>query len=180
MDQNAAATVAGTRADRAGVGVVAAAPQLLRGDLGDPVWLGVVGPIAGLVTVGVLVAAFTEASHRITTNAFAGLGPAQRTMAIRASWRGPVPDDAGVRAAATWVAQRRLGSARAWRVIWLVLLGFSLLGLASSMARGERTNSGWIIGAAELLVVTLAIWYVPVGTKRRLQRLEQHNDPPTS
>jgi hypothetical protein len=137
--------------------------------------------VAGIVISGLLAAAFTNNSHQAYTYALAGLDPAQRSAAVDASFRGPVPADAPVRDAAIRVAWRRLGTALFWRQLWLVLLGLAVLAVGGSLARGflfgTWPSSGWSthdwISSAVVVGFTVAAWYVPRSVKNRLQMLGQ-------
>jgi hypothetical protein len=131
---------------------------------------------AGVVIFGLLVAASTLNSHQAYTNALAGLDPAQRSAAIDASFRGPVPVDAPVRDAAIRVAWRRLYVARFWRVMWLVLLGLILLAADVGLALGTWPSywgpDDWV-NFAVIPGFTIAAWYVSLSVKHRLQTLGQ-------
>lgn len=138
-------------------------------------WLSTpAGQAVSIVFVGLLVAALTSSSHNACTNALAGLDPAQRSAAIDASFRGPVPVDAPVRDAATRIAGRRLYSARSWRVM-LVLI---VLTACVPLARGAWPSwgpEGWLYFAV-ILGFTVAAWYEWLSSKHRLQTLRQPGD----
>jgi hypothetical protein len=159
-----------------------------RGFAADPYesWLfTLAGHLAGAVIFGLLVAAFTTNSHHAYTHALASLDPTQRSAAVDASFRGPVPVDAPVREAAIRVGQRRLQSALFWRTIWLVLSGWGVLAIVllvgEWLARGTWPASGsnthdWIsraVSFAVILGLLIAAWYVPLNIKHRLQMLGQ-------
>ncbi len=74
------------------------------------------GQVAGIVIFGLVVAALTGNSHRAYTYGLVRRDPAQRTAAVDASFRGPVPVDAPVRDAAIRITGRRLRLARFWLV----------------------------------------------------------------
>jgi hypothetical protein len=124
---------------------------------------------ASIVIFGLLAAAFTSNSHNANTNALAGLDPAQRSAAVDASFRGPVPGDARVRDAAIRVAGWRLYSARSWRVmlVFIVLVAGVALG---SGAWASWDSEDWIYAAA-ILGVAATAWYEWLSAKRRVQTL---------
>ncbi len=146
-----------------------------RGLAADPYQLA--KHVASIVIFGLLVAAFTSNSHQAYTNALAGLDPAQRSAAVDASFRGPVPVDVPVRDAAIWVAGRRLQSARIWRVMWLVLLCLGVLSFVLAwIGRGSLGKLMTGIIFAVILCLTVAAWYVSLSVKHRLQTLRQTGD----
>jgi hypothetical protein len=161
--------------------IVEVADWCARGLPADPhesslSWLfTLVGRVVALAIFGVLVAAFTSTSNGILTNALTGLDPAQRSAAVAASFRGPVPVDAPVRDAAIRVAWRRLQSARFWRVLWLVLLGLGTLSWLMPRFVWKQGTPGWDIddwiNFAIVLCFTVAAWYVSLSVKHRLQTL---------
>lgn len=178
----------------ASAGVYAAFKALdwsVRGLAVDPheSWLvPLAGYVAGSVIVGFLAAVFTDNSHRTFVYTLAGLDHAQRSAAVDASFRGPVPVDAAVRDAAIRVAQRRLRSVLSWRALWLVLFCLAVLSAGARQARavifGTRPPSGWnthdwislAVGLAVVLCFTVAAWYVSLSVKHRLQTLSQTSD----
>ncbi len=141
--------------------------------------------VVGLLIGGVLVAAFTNTSNGILKAAVAGLDPAQRSAAVDASFRGPVPANSAVRGAAIQVGQRRLGSAMLWSRMWLVLLGFAVVSAGAGLARtvifGASAPTVWsphnwvsfAFGLAVFLCLTVAAWRVPGSIKHCLQTLGQ-------
>jgi Protein of unknown function (DUF2510) len=136
------------------------------------------GHVAGIAIFGLLVAAFTSNSHLAYTYALAGLDPAQRSAAVDASFRGPVPTDAPIRDAAIRVAGRRLQSARLWRVLWLVVLicahVFSpVWEFVWKTGTYDDLHPGDWISFALVLCLTVAAWYVSISAKHRLQMLRQ-------
>jgi hypothetical protein len=68
---------------------------------------GVVALVAGLIG-----AALTEPAHLAYTEALEDLPADQRSAAVTAMWRGPVPDDARVRDAAIRVGEAYLAKSR--------------------------------------------------------------------
>lgn len=135
------------------------------------------GYVAGSLIFGVLVAAFTSNSNQAFTRALWGLNPAQRSAAVEATFRGPVPDDASVLYAAIRVAGQRLSLARFWRTIWLVFVGLPVLAAVIELALGtfepaESKPSEWILFAL-LLYFMVSACYVSVSVKHRLEVLRQ-------
>ncbi|VBA58544.1 hypothetical protein [Mycobacterium attenuatum] len=105
---------------------------------------------ACIVVFGVAAAALTSASHRVYADALAGLDAAQRSAAIDASVRGPVPADPRVRGAAAGITARRVYSFAHWRPSSrvLVVLMAVVAALGRYCIRGHpvgtsRTGSGW-------------------------------------
>jgi hypothetical protein len=155
--------------------ILVAAGWCARGLAADPheSWsftLG--GHVANIVIFGLLVAAFTSNSHLAYTNAFAGLDPAQRSAAVDASFRGPVPVDAPVRDAAIRVAGRRLYSTRSWRVVLGLLVFAAGVGLALGTWPSGWDPDGWI-NFAVILGISVAGTYGSLSAKHRLQTLRQ-------
>jgi hypothetical protein len=111
----------------------------LAADPHESWWFTLAGHGTSIVILGLLVAAFTGNSHRVYANALAGLDSAQRSAAIDASFRGPIPVDVRVRDAAIRVAGRRLQTARLWRTPGLLLLclGGHFAGGVDSGATGK-------------------------------------------
>jgi hypothetical protein len=147
----------------------------LADDLYRPVLSTLEVHVASVVIFGLLVAAFTTNSHKAYTESFASLVPAQRAAAVDASFRGPVPADAPVRDAAIEVTGRRLYSARFWRTMWLVVLGwhvFFLLALFGTSRWPRLDTDGWV-WVAVILYTTVTAWYVSLSAKHRLRRLRQ-------
>ncbi len=135
------------------------------------------GYVVGNLIVGLLVAALTDNSNRGFTRALWGLNPAQRSAAVDATFRGPVPDDASVLYAAIRVAAHRLNLARFWRTIWLVFVGLPILGAGVGLALGTFQPTGskpseWILFAL-LLSFMVSACYVSMTLKRRLEMLRQ-------
>ena len=133
--------------------------------------------VAAILIFGLVVAGCTGNSHLAYSTALAGLDPVQRSAAVDASFRGPVPVDARVRDAAIRVALRRLCVARFWRVMWLVLLGLWVPLVAVVLVRGETRSLNLHledgINFAVLLYLTVAAWHVSLSVKHRLQTLGQ-------
>lgn len=133
------------------------------------------GRVAVIVIVGLLVAAFTGGSHRVYAHAVAGLDTAQRSAAIAASVRGPVPVDAPVRDAAIRIAGERRASALRWRPWSTVLLG---------LAAFDLMVDPWLIGSKStnwtdlvfILCFAAGTWCVSLSARRRLQTLRQAVD----
>ncbi len=133
--------------------------------------------VVGNLIFGLLVAAFTSNSNQAFARALWGLNPAQRSAAVDATFRGPVPDDAPVLDAAIRVAGQRLNLARFWRTIWLVFVGLPVLVAGAQLALGtyQPTNSepsDWIF-LALLLYFMVSACYVSISLKHRVEMLRQ-------
>jgi len=157
----------------AGVYAIQVTADWLAADLPQNFLSQLLWDAAIMVIFGLVVAANTANSHRIYADALAGLDPAQRSVAVRASFRGPVPADGFVRVAAIRISERRLYLARFWRVMWLVVvclgLGFFALGRYLNGTSGWQADD-WI-GEAIVLCVAVTAWYVFLRIGPRLQTL---------
>ncbi|MGO9506971.1 MAG: hypothetical protein ACLPXZ_06350 [Mycobacterium sp.] len=154
--------------------VVVAAGWCARGLPPDPheSWLFTLAKhTASIVIFGLLAAAFTSNLHNVFTNALAGLDPAQRSAAVDASLRGPVPEDARVRDAAIRVAGCRIYSARSWRVMLVLIIVVAAVPLAAG-AWPSWDPQDWIYAAA-ILGATAAAWYEWLSARRRIQTLRE-------
>src|SRR5262249_16640361 len=133
--------------------------------------------VIGNLIVGLLVAALTDNSNRGFTRALWALNPAQRSAAVDATFRGPVPDDASVHYAAIRVAAHRLSLARFCRTIWLVFVVLPILGAGVGLALGtfqptDSKPSEWILSGLVLYFMVSAC-YVSINLKHRLEMLRQ-------
>jgi hypothetical protein len=88
------------------------------------------------VFVGLVAAAATHRRHRAYTKALDGLPPPDRSVAIDASWHGPVPAGARVRDAAIRIGEIRVAAAQRSKRIWLYVTVF--LGLAVALDVGSK------------------------------------------
>jgi hypothetical protein len=131
--------------------------------------------IAIIVISALLVATLTGRSHRAYSSAVAGFDPEQRSAAINASARGPVPVDGPTRKAAIRVAGVRLRSARRWRVWFSVLSGLVVLRLALDWSSDWKRDD-WV-DYAVILCCAAGTWYVSLSADRRLRTLRQAVDP---
>jgi hypothetical protein len=152
--------------------VVVAAGWCARGLADDPPesWqLTLAKHVASIAIFGLFAAACTTNLHKDVTNALVGLDAAQRTTAIDASLRGPVPEDARVRDAAIKVAGCRIYSSRSWRIIFI----FIVLGAGVAVATDAWQSwhlRDWI-NAAAVLGVTATAWHECVSAQRRINTL---------
>jgi hypothetical protein len=141
---------------------------------------GLAGHIAVLLLGALLVAAFTSNSNQAFTRALWRLSPAQRSAAVDATFRGPVPDDASVLYAAIRVAGHRLNLARFWRTLILVLVGVHVVAAGAGLALGTITSpastdslpSDWI-SLAIVLYFMASVCYASISVKHRLEVLRQ-------
>jgi len=102
-----------------------------------------------------------------------GLTPERRTVAVRASRRGPVPDDPAIRAAAAGLARDQLGQSISHRSKNLTIFGvIGLLELVMAL-----TSSSWywlaVLMFAALIVAQLR---QPQALRRRLALLNPTAD----
>jgi len=159
--------------------VVVAAGWCARGPASDPPesWqLTLAMHVASIGTFGLLAAACTSNLHKDVTRALACLDPGQRSAAVDASLRGPVPEDARVRDAAIRVAGCRIYSSRSWRIIFI----FIVLGAGVAVATDAWQSwslRDWI-NAAAVLGVTATAWHECVSAQHRIHTLRQ-NAPAT-
>jgi hypothetical protein len=147
----------------------------LAGDPYQDVLLTFAVHIASIPIFGLLVAACTSDSHKAYTNALDRLDSRHRSTAIDASFRGPVPVDVPVRDAALRVGQRRLSSARFWRVMWLALLCLGVFEDVFLKGTSDWDPLDWI-NFPVVLGFTVTAWYVSLSVKHRLQTLTQPGD----
>ena len=160
-----------------GFGIVRAASWCLRGlpvDSHGRSSFTIAGPVAAVVILGLLLAAVTIRAHAAYTEALSGLDPSQRSAAVGASLRGPVPADPHVRDAAIRVTERVASSAHAWRRRYLILLALVILAAGSRLAmdgwpiRWDRDD--WILGA--LFIGAAAVsWWRSISARKRLEVL---------
>ncbi len=147
---------------------LASAPQLIDHNL----FHTIISQGIGYVLAGLMVAAFTNNSHEIYTYTLRGLDSQQRSTAIEAAIRGPVPTDVYVRSAAIGVARRRLQCVGFWKTIWLVALCLNALALALGLTDGWQgfDLEGW---AWSVLVpcFAAAAWYVSKSAEQRFRLL---------
>jgi len=154
--------------------IVVAAGWCARGLPADPPesWLFTLAKhIASIMIFGLLAAAFTSNSHNVYTNALAGLDPAQRSAAVDAAFRGPVPGDARVRDAAIRVAGCRIYSARSWRVMLILTVPAAGAAVATDAWQSWSLRD-WICAAA-VLGVTASAWYEWLRAQHRIQTLRE-------
>jgi hypothetical protein len=160
-----------------GCGIVRTASWCLRGLLLDSHGrssFAIAGSVAAVVILGLLLAAVTIRSHAAYTEALAGLDSSQRSAAVGASLRGPVPADPRVRDAAIRVAERVASSAHAWRRRYLILLALVVLGVGLRLAMDgwpiRWDQDDWILGA--LFIGAAAVsWWRSISARNRLQVL---------
>ncbi len=138
---------------------------------------GLAAYVAGSLIFGLLVATFTGNSNQAYTRALFSLDPAQRTAAVDAAFRGPVPDDPSVLYAAIRVAGQRLSVARFWRAIFLMFVGLPLLATGVRLAQGTfepatSAPSHWIFSAV-LLYLMVSACCVSISVKHRVAVLRQ-------
>jgi hypothetical protein len=129
------------------------------------------------VVFGVLVAVFTGTSHQVYNSILEGLDRTQRSAAVDASFRGPVPADVSVRDAAIRVTRRRLSSARFWRWMWLFLLALSVGSYLIGWFVWKRGLSTWElddwVNFAISVGFVVVAWQVSLRAKHRLELLTQ-------
>jgi hypothetical protein len=130
--------------------------------------------VVGAMISGLVLAAFTDNSHNAFAGALYGLDSRQRSEAIDASFRGPVPADPKVRDAAVRVAQRRVYATQFctsnYRALLVLIVLFTGLGLALGTWPSGWDRADWMWTAA-LVCAAVATWYVSASAKRRLQIL---------
>jgi hypothetical protein len=165
-----------------GVGGVFAATkcvQVLLGRRLDP-WRMVTVVVVLAVLVGLAAAAATHRRHRAYLEALEALSPTDQLVAIDASWRGPVPDDIGVRDAAIRAAAIRLGAARGsmrFRIGAAILysLGLAYEKFVSPFLDGTASDPQVPAAATFLAVIIgsgLSAWYVARHSRRRIMVLK--------
>ena len=128
----------------------------------------VAGAVAGLF-FGAFLSVVLHRMNRQVREAVGELPETQLKHATRASWRGPVPEDATTREAAHRLLVSQLGQARRQRV-WVVPLVVFMGALTVYLA---GTDSPWWWPALALWAV-LAIGHLwwPVRLQRRVRLLE--------
>ena len=118
---------------------------------------------------GLLAAAFTSNLHTLSTRALAGLDPGQRSAAIDAGLRGPVPEDARVREAALKIAEARILSARPWQIVFIFI--FLGAGVAVATEAWQSWNFRDWINAIAIAIVTATAFNECVSARRRVHTL---------
>ena len=103
----------------------------------DAPWAALVGGVVAGALFGLLMGAWSHRTAQGTRAAIGELTPRERRAAARASWRGDVPADPGVRAAAVRMVDHQLALYLPLRAFTLVvgavfLAGYVLAALISS------------------------------------------------
>jgi hypothetical protein len=124
----------------------------------------VVGAWAGAL-YGCLVAPIVERNYRSVREAMAGLSPEDWKTALRATWRGPAPEEPATRAAAAWIVGDQLAQVRRRRTPFLI--GYSLVVLLAIYLAVVQWPWFWaavpIVGAMFVLALQ-----APRALERRL------------
>jgi hypothetical protein len=134
----------------------------------------IAGSVAAVMILGLLLAAATVRAHAAYTKALAGLDSSQRSAAVGASLRGPVPADPRVRDAAIRIDERVVSSAHKWQKIYLILLALVVLAAGARLAMDGwpiRWGSDDSISAAFFTGATAVNWWRSIIAKNRLQVL---------
>ncbi|MEZ0364894.1 hypothetical protein ACAG26_14485 [Mycobacterium sp. pUA109] len=128
------------------------------------------------LAVGAVGTAASQRGHRAYTDAVDGLSAADRSAALTALLRGPLPTAPAVRAATTRVGKVYLDAAeRSWSMIVvtapILILLFAVVAVAEVQA-GEPTAAA-PYGVLALLIAagTAWSWYMPRQVRRRLDLL---------
>jgi len=150
-------------------GAFMAISGVLRGDGWPAALIG--GAIGGLV-FGAIMGPFAHRTYRRQRQAVGTASPDVERAAGRATWRGPVPEDPEVRAAALALINHQLAEARRRRTF-----SFSSLTLFSALyVVAALTWSPWWWGAAALFGVLLVMAVGMPGHLRRRADLLREAD----
>jgi hypothetical protein len=133
----------------------------------DPV-PAIVGGCVGGVFFGLLMGRLTARQRRRSASPLSGMPAAQRRQVARAANRGPVPDDAEVRARAAvaadhWATQGELRRGQSAVVFGLFASGSAVFAVVSSTL--------WLLAVAFWLVMLVVAWRQPARLRRRAARL---------
>jgi hypothetical protein len=121
----------------------------------------VVGAWAGAM-YGCLVAPIVERCYRPVREALVGLSKQDWKAAVRATWRGPAPEEPAARAAAAWLVGAQLAQVRRRRTPFLI--GYSLV--VPLAIYGAVVHSPWWWAAA---AVVGAMFVLALKTPRALE-----------
>jgi hypothetical protein len=156
---------------------------------GEPVWSpgdtvslwAIALPAAGCLVLGGLIAAVLTQSRNAYARLLDDLPTGKWPQAYTATFRGPVPADADVRAAAARVAQAQLERGReSGSHRWLPIIASAVVFFAEvfslSTADGARDAAYHALIAALFGYVMFFWWYGPRRTRRRLELLLDADD----
>lgn len=125
------------------------------------------GVVVGLFS-GAVLSVIVHRKNRRMREAVGELSETQLEHAIRAGWRGPVPEDAATREAAHRLLVSQLGELRRQRVWMLPLL---LLVLGAGVFIAVDSGSGWwVVGLVGVLLFATSVC-IPRHLQRRAELL---------
>lgn len=135
----------------------------------DLLWTSVFAVGIGLITAAALTFAI-KIRLRWENRALGDVSKDVRRQALRAAWKGPVPADPEVRAAAISVAQEQLRQARRARPILIIVAACGLVAAVGSAVVG----SAWqLLTAAPHLFLLAAFFLSPKRLHNRLALLSE-------
>jgi hypothetical protein len=141
-----------------------------------PVW-GAWGVLFGVLIGAVMALLAERPTHRARNNARKVIGlsatDAECAAALRASVRGPIPDDTKIRWAAARLAAGRLGHAPPWNGMILLTAGGMLFALAVLLTTEDLSNWPFSGPGWGVLTQQFRTWRV----HRRVSRLTEIPTP---
>jgi hypothetical protein len=129
---------------------------------------------AGSVVAGAAVAPFMAGVNRRARRALGPLTPGSARLAVRATMRGPAPDDEQVRRAARRLAQFRRDENLRGRTPMTALFGLTVLGCLVAAA---VCTPMWILAALPLLALSGYAFWLPLHLHRRIAVLSEPESP---
>ncbi|MFI5736373.1 hypothetical protein ACIA49_40030 [Kribbella sp. NPDC051587] len=151
-------------------GALFALMSVVVGVIDDASWRFVaIMAVVGGVIMGPLLALVTRNQRREQLRALEEVPEQEWKLVRRAAWKGPVPSDPGIRAAALELATRFYGRAYRFRKPFYIVFGLNLVVQIVSLATG---GSRWAIVTMICFAIVIVLqWYNLRRLKRRIELL---------